>query len=290
MKKYTLLFLFFIFYFSANAQIENSLLWEISGKNLKQPSYIYGTIHLVPEDDFFFYDYWLEKLFASDILVLETDINLSFTEQLSLVDKIKLPDKKTIEDYMSQEDFLSMKSYLLDTLEVSKTTYKFCLTGKPFFVASLIYNDVIEGNKISYEQYLSKKAKKRKIKILGLETIDFQFSLVDSISIEEQIKMFLFDPEKEKQKDIVEEFNTLSKYYKKQDLNTIEELTYNEADAFFVQNFVIKRNMDWIPKIKGILNKKTAFIAVGAAHLPGEYGIINLLKKEGYTVKPVTKE
>ena len=47
------------------------------------------------------------------------------------------------------------------------------------------------------------------------------------------------------------------------------------------------RNKKWVKELKEIMKKESVFVAVGAGHLTGEYGLINLLKKEGYTVEPL---
>ena len=290
MKKTYFLTIFLISTFVVFGQQkqENCLLWEISGNGMKQPSYIFGTIHLIPEDDFLFYDQWLEKFKECEILVLEADINMTVFEQLALAKKMKLPDEKTLKDYMTEAEFQSFNSYLIDTLEVSTTNYNVCLAYKPFFSYSLLLNNAIPGKKIVYEQYLSKKAKKNRMKVIGLETIDFQLSLVDEISIEDQISLFLFDFDKAEQSNLKNEYNKLLEFYINQDLNNIMNLeAENEDEDYFYQNFLVNRNKDWIKKIDAIFKRKIAFIAVGAAHLPGENGVLQLLTDEGYTVKPV---
>jgi uncharacterized protein len=293
MKKtlFTFIFILSAFFVLGQESEENCLLWEISGNGLEQPSYIFGTVHLIPEDDFFFFDEWLEKLNTCDVLVLEADIDLGIMKQLSLIPKMKLPKKTTLEDYMTEEEFLAFYSFVIDTLQIKSSTYNVCLAYKPFFSYSLILNEVIPGKKIVYEQYLSDKAKKNKMKIIGLETIDFQISLIDSISIKDQIPMFLFDYKKEKQTDLKSEYDKTLSLYKNQDLVGISDLEDegDEDEAYFYQKFLVDRNIDWIGKIKAIFKKRTAFIAVGAAHLPGETGVLQLLRNEGYTVVPVCK-
>jgi uncharacterized protein YbaP (TraB family) len=60
-----------------------------------------------------------------------------------------------------------------------------------------------------------------------------------------------------------------------------------EFSPEFYSNFIVKRNQKWIPVIAELIQKKSAFIAVGAAHLPGEEGVLHLLKESGYTITPV---
>ncbi len=290
MRKYIIILLSFLFVGNLNAQQNknNCLLWEITGNGLKKPSYLFGTIHLIPKKDFFFYDNWLEKLEECDVLVLETDIDLSFKEQMALLPKMQLPDNKKVSDFMEPDEFKAFDKYLKDSLEISSTTYKICMSYKPFFAYSLIMNEVLPGKKVIYEQYLSKKAKKNKMYITKLEELDFQFSLIDKIPVENQIKLFLFDSQKPEQTNIKREYDKMLQYYKNQDLTGIANLEKeSQDDDEFYENFLVNRNVDWIAKIKAITSKKTAFIAVGAAHLPGKTGVISLLREAGFTLKPV---
>jgi uncharacterized protein YbaP (TraB family) len=72
-------------------------------------------------------------------------------------------------------------------------------------------------------------------------------------------------------------------------LNGLYEAVTAESNEIpdFNQNFLVKRNTNWIPIIEKQISKKATFIAVGAAHLPGENGVIQLLKSKGYQVVPV---
>ena len=77
--------------------------------------------------------------------------------------------------------------------------------------------------------------------------------------------------------------------YKKQDLKKLEDMMV-ETDpgmAGFTDVLLYHRNQNWVKKLKLLMPDKSLMIAVGAGHLPGEKGVINLLRKEGYTVTPV---
>ena len=100
--------------------------------------------------------------------------------------------------------------------------------------------------------------------------------------------MFLFDFSKIKQTDIKKDYQEILDLYIAQNLNRISALEEDtNYDTSFYQNFIINRNTNWIPIIESYMQNKSSFIAVGAAHLPGEYGVLKLLENKGYTVKPV---
>ncbi|MBN2664679.1 MAG: TraB/GumN family protein [Bacteroidales bacterium] len=289
-KIFFILFFILLNYLSFSQQdtIENCLLWEISGNGLSESSYIYGTVHIIPADKFFFFDEWIESLEKCKYLILEVDLKIGFFKQLSLLKQMKMPNDSVLSDYMMADEFDAYRSYMIDSLKVSSAKYNMTLIYKPFFTYSLLLDEVIPGQKIFYEKYLTNLAKDNKMKIIGLETIDFQMNLVNDISVANQIPMFLFDFSKKVQTDFKKEYFKLLDLYATQNLTEINNLE-QEADSYpsFYQDFIINRNANWIPIIEKYMLNKPSFIAVGAAHLPGEYGVLKLLENKGYIVKPV---
>ncbi len=279
--------LFGISYFVEAQKIENqnSLIWEISGNELENPSYLFGTIHIIPKKDYFFTDLMKEKFISCEALVMEVDLNMSFKEKIDIAKEIFLPSGKTLKDYMSEDDFNIFSAYILDTLELKKSKLeKRYIRIKPFFTYGLILKDKLGKVKV-YENKLNKLASKNKMKTIGLETIDEQISIVNKISIEDQVEMFLGT----RDYDIIDEYNRLLKAYKQQDISSLYELS-KETDEFadFEQDFLITRNKNWVPEIEKFINHQSTFIAVGALHLGGPEGVINLLREKGYTVRALT--
>ncbi len=261
----------------------NSVFWEISGNGLEKPSFLFGTIHLIPEKDYVFSNTMQTKFDASQILVLEVNIDMSLKEQIEIAKKVILPGAKKLNEFMTEKQFSDFKSYLLDTLKIKKAKFKKILRIKPIFSMALVLSELIE-DPIAYEQKFTKEAKKRKMEIQGLETIEFQMSLMDSISIEEQIKMLVEDDMGNS--NPLEEYYKILEAYKHQDLKKLYDF-FKEDEEFesMEADFLIKRNIKWISGINNIIKKQAAFIAVGAGHLYGEEGLVLLLRKEGYTLK-----
>ena len=86
--------------------------------------------------------------------------------------------------------------------------------------------------------------------------------------------------------------NEMFKAYKEQDLKKLENLLIatDAGIAGFTDILLYHRNQNWVEKLKSLLPKKSLLIAVGAGHLPGEKGVINLLRKEGYKLTPVANK
>ena len=284
-------FLLFVTFFNVNAQTTsenkkyNSVFWEISGNGLEKPSYLLGTLHLIPKADYVFTELMQEKFKGCKTLVLEADIDMSLKQQIEMVKKMMLPEGKTIDEYMTPEQFNEYKSIYLDTLKIKESTFNKIKKMKPIYGQLLILPEIIEKPK-AYEKELSKSAKKNKMSVKGLETLDFQFQILESISIEEQIEMMFKDDNQNN--NPIEEYNIMLNLYKEQNLDSLLILILKDDLMIKLEGKLLTdRNVDWIPKIEDIIKKQTAFIAVGAAHLPGEKGVISLLRAQGYSVKPI---
>jgi uncharacterized protein len=287
---WTVLLLFSINFFGVNAQSTNankecnSTFWEISGNGLPQPSYLFGSLHVMPKADFSLTTVMLEKLNLCKLLVLETEVDLPLKVQIGMVKKAKLPKDKPLNTYMPKDQFEAFQHYLLDSLKLKKLKYKMVLKFKPIFAASILSSAFIK-DPVSYEMELNKRAKKLKMPVKGLETLDFQLDLLNKISIEEQIAMMYSEGQ---YKNAKKDYFDLLSLYKSGDLNKLLQIS-KEDPSFekYDKEILVNRNADWVPKIEGIIKNQQAFITVGAAHLPGELGVIELLRKQGYTVSPL---
>ncbi len=278
------LFLFSLFFNSGFAQY-NSLLWEISGNGLEKPSYLFGTIHLIPKSDYLWTEAMDRALKSSQVLVMEVDMEaLSFSDKMKLATDVVIPDGKTLDELMGHDSYESWVASLVDSLGLKerkiRKRYNRIL---PFYLQGLILKDYL-GKVKMYEKELGKISKRKKLGIMGLESIEFQMSLIKNFSIEEQIEMLA---------DIssVREYFAMVDIYVKQDLDELERFSVTmmteASDGMFMMEFLEKRNKNWIPLIEEMIAQQTCFIAVGALHLPGRLGLIELLIEEGYTVRAI---
>lgn len=263
----------------------SSLLWEISGNGIMNTSYIYGTIHIVDKENFKISDSLKKMLNASKTLALEIDMNMSLGEKIALAKQTFLPDGKTIKDYMSAEEFAKFKKMCVDSLKIKEKKFNKYIRIKPFFLSGILMKEQMKKTE-SYEITLNKMAKKKGLNITGLESIQYQLDVINTISIDEQIKMTLQDMSGSSDNS---DMDKLFSAYNSQNIDSIYSYTAKETEEIpgFLENFIYKRNSNWIPVIEGLIAKQKTFIAVGAAHLGGEKGIVELLRKQGYTLKPI---
>ena len=278
--KTKLTFLILLIFLSISSQAQ--LLYKIEGKDLQKPSYIYGTIHIMPKKQFAISEAITTALKECESLVMEVDINMDLKTKIDAAQRSMLPNGKTIADITSAENAQKIKQFCVDSLHWKESKYVRMSRLTPFFLTSIILQDLI-GKSKSFELELNKLAEKNKMTTLGLETIQMQMDLVNEVPYEEQIKLLLQGLTTNNS-----EFNTMLNCYLKQDLNKLGELM-NEADLSpeFNANFLVKRNQNWIPQISKMAQEKPIFIAVGAGHLPGDQGVLNLLQEAGYTVTPI---
>jgi uncharacterized protein YbaP (TraB family) len=263
---------------TGNDNSHRAILYEISGKGLQTSSYLFGTVHLIPKDQFEFPQILPDRMDRVDALVLEVDINIPIKEQISMVQRMMLPNNSTLKEYMDDEMYNTTVNYFIDSMQVSEKKVQRYMHFKPVHLLGFILIEYY-GNTESYEQNLYKAAIKHDKEILALETLDFQLDLLDSISIEEQLKDFSVS-------ELIYEYEALLDVYLKYDIEELEK--YMEEDEDFEdyeEMLMIKRNYNWLPKLVEFMTDKSVFVAVGAGHLMGEEGIIRLLENEGYIVK-----
>jgi uncharacterized protein YbaP (TraB family) len=268
----------------------SSLLWEISGNGLEKPSYLFGTIHIIPKEDYFWTDLMEAKFQESEKLVLEIDMGKNqMMMMLSMMSKMRMEDGKTLQDLLTAEEYKSVNDYFIDNIGMSLTTFDHM---KPIFTSMMISQGEAGGmdmkKSISYEMEMVEKAKKRKMKIDGLETAAYQISIFDSIPYETQAQMLVEAISTEADSNDTT-FDDLIELYKGQDLEGLYRLITEEDSEIesYEDILLVTRNKNWIPLIAKMTAKQQTFIAVGAGHLPGKNGVINLLIAEGFTMKPL---
>jgi len=135
-----------------------------------------------------------------------------------------------------------------------------------------------------------KEAGERNLSIEGLETALYQAGLFDSIPYKQQAESLLKAINGADKDD--ETIAKMLEAYRAQDLEKLEQLTVSEEGGMegYLDLLLYNRNHNWVEKFGSITSQGSYLFAVGAGHLPGERGVLNLLRQKGYTVKPVNNE
>lgn len=285
---------------SASAQ----LLYKISGKDLKAPSYIIGTFHLANAT-------FVDKIAGVKDALTATDQvfgEVPFDDMLN-PDTLKviqaammLPDGQTLKTVLSAEQYKKLDAVLTQMMGVrlsnpqvsaqmgkmSPATLSAQLQVLMFMQKHMGEFDPSHG----FDQYFQTQAKHNNEPIGGLETVAFQITLLyKSYDMQRQVEqlMCMIDNMDFYEK-IVEK---MAQAFYAQDIDALkaamEEKLGNTCDATPKEwaQFIDNRNADWVRKMPAIMAAKPTFFAVGAGHLPGPKGVLQLLKDIGYTVEAV---
>lgn len=260
-------------------------IWEVKSKtNL---CYLLGSIHLLEEENYPL-DPVFEKVFnRADILIFEVNLDqVSNLENQSLISrKAKLKSGESIKTWLSEDSYQLLKSEIqsmglnLNTLEYYKPWYIAIMIGQ-FKLYEMGFKP-----QFGIDLYFYHKAKSRNKAVYGLETASFQTELLNQMDAKTQEMLLL---------QTLEDFMVIKKdlhqiiiAWETGNSHLLEKIlleSFHEYPQIYKQ-LIIKRNQDWLKKIKLYLGKnKNVLIVVGTGHLIGNYGLVNLLKKDGFSV------
>ena len=282
MKKYFLTIGIICFACTTFAQ---SILWRVSGRDLKAPSYLYGTIH-IQDRRVFAFDSTVWHCFNS-CEALAVEVLLDQVDYSTVLEKMMLPKDQSLAKMLSKEDFA-----LLDSLCKAKlgSGALFLLNMKPFFLSSALQQaDLPKEMPLALDLFFLKQARNRGMHCYGLEDYMDQIKATDAISLDDQLK--ILRQTLHETADVAASFDSLVLAYLAFDMETITQML---EDTVLPDNFnkvlVEKRNQTMYKGFRKLAKKQRVFCAVGTAHLPGDKGVIGLLRKKGYTVEPVKFE
>ncbi len=272
---------------TSKTQIADSgILYKITGKNLKKPSYLLGTFHLICEKDLFPRETIKSYVDQTEKLMLEIDLSDPSVTQKT-IQKLTLADGKTAKDFMKAEDYAKVDALFKDYVGVSYDNFqKFA----PFLATTvLMTSPKIIGCQATpgYDKLLADTATANKMPIVGLETIEDELAAINVQPLDKQFEALTkvaADPEK-----FAADFKNLYRVYLTRnsgELYKIMEVQFKDAPDS-QEKLLDERNAKWLPVIEKNIAATSAFIAVGGGHLGGEKGVINLLRKKGYTLTPI---
>ena len=263
---------------------DNTFFWKIEGNGLEQPSFLFGTIHMIPEEHYHLGASVEKAISNADLLITEVKMSdlssLAFSSDLNYdgnwIDSLSESDQRIILDAL--HDALGLND------NMSKTMFG---TKKPFLAYSSMMLKELSADSKSYEREINQLANEADIENLGLEDAGFQLTLFDAIPMDSVIAWMIESIlEEEEASDELEEM-FLS--YKNEDMVGMVKLMHESSPELMAYEdvFLTDRNKSWIPIIVEKSKTNSCFIAVGAGHLPGENGVIELLRNEGYTLTPL---
>lgn len=274
-------------------KLKKSLLWQVRENRSTYPSFIFGTIHAMPENQFKIPARVHELVGLANTYYGE----LNFSDQQALakamINNVRMKNGTTLKELLTNEEYQLVKNYF----ENESTSQEAILIGfaqlekwKPLLLTSVLVKDIINMPIKAYDTELYNLAKEKNKKIAGLETAEYQFKLFDEIDYKIQAQNLV--------KSIKEMHNTSEKnslyqmiaLYKNMDIVGLHKLIVHDGSQMFEEKLINDRNTNWVPIIEKSIKKECTFFAVGAGHLAGPKGLIRQLQKKGYLVEPVKLE
>lgn len=238
--------------FAQTINYDNELLWEISGNGLSSKSYLYGSLHSNDKRLFRLSDSTYFAMDKAQAFVLETDLFSLFEDWDTRREDVKV-------------HFDNKGNPYTGTNKASKTTYG-SEDGMPQFLDAY------------FQEYCYNSGKK----FYPLESVEDQLDLISNWNGPEfnGVNYNSLNNTQEKMID----------YYVKGDIYTLDRMMQTNLSLFpgMYDDLIVKRNEIMLKGIDSIIKKQSTFIAVGAGHLSGEKGLINLLRKKGYKLRKVT--
>jgi uncharacterized protein len=292
MKIKILIILLSFFPLFAQAQ----LLWKITGKNLKKPSYLYGTMHTSHEKAFKLVDSLVVKIASCESYAGEMILDPSML--FAVMQQIFMGKDTTLQTLLSPEEYKTVKKVLDEKLSMMSPIAE---RIKPMFTSILLGEGGMEGLQMPdanesknkrkpLDLYLQDEATKRSLPLVGLETLEEQMNVFNNISLKSQAQMLLQEVTnigKDSTADTGME--KMLDWYAEQKLDSLYEYASKEFanEPALSYQILTKRNINMADRIEKLILEKSAFIAIGAAHLPDTQGVIELLRKKKFKVEPV---
>lgn len=267
------------------------LLWKVSGNKLKNPSYLLGTHHFMPLslcDTLSGFDkaFSSSKQFYGEISFADS----ANTKAFDNIPKMELlPKNQSLADFYTPEEYEEILQYTESIIGYRPRLITFT-PGAFYLFLTITFPETQSSSKTEYiDDGLQRRALADGKAVGGLESVELGANLLwggdmkkDAAKLLETVR----DPANSKD-SLASARLLLDKAYSNQNLDLLYDMVKQGLDEDEYQDFVSKRNLSWLPIMEEAMKKCCTFFAVGGGHLPGEEGLITLLRKQGYTVEPV---
>ena len=278
-------------------RVSAQLLWKVRGNGLQKPSYIFGTHHLAP----------------LSVLEMVPGFQQAFDESQAIIGEIKMPESgfdglaaqllpyltapadSVLSKLLTPEEFQEADLVFQNEVGTGLTMIQ---TLRPVVMQSMYSMKLVRESMPDFnpaeqlDLYLQQQGAAAGKTIAGLETPELQAQLLyQTVPLDMQAHDLLRSL-REKDK-LVESARKLTDAYLSQDLKALDRYMNDEnadtpeAEKPFMEALIVNRNKNWVKEMPELMKCAPTMFVVGAGHLPGKQGVIELLKKAGYRVTPV---
>ncbi|SFW27593.1 TraB/GumN family protein [Chitinophaga sancti] len=268
---------------AAIAQQRKGLLWEISGNGLKQPAYLFGTVHV--------YDTTLYALPQLPAGLVDKIDKVYFEMDYSKIDQAELMASILIKDSAQYLNKLLDTGAIASLKKLSASSPMLKMMGnqiyavKPFILMSWISAGGTKAATVDFELFKMMVAQQKPVG--GLETVKEQMAAVDAVPLSKQADMLA--KALDGRFSLEQQVSRVTEVYTRQELDNLMTVLNDNipVDASFDDAIRLNRNVTMADKIAAILRTEHPLIAVGAGHFGNNDGLIALLEKKGYSLKSV---
>ena len=255
-------------------------LWSVDRDDLAGTSFLFGTVHLKAESVFGYLDAGIKKMEACDAVA--TEFNLDEAQGLSTATSLDLPEDYALSEYLGKRKLAKLEKIFERETGLPLDSF---INMHPFVISSFLTQAIMPDEmSLSLDETIWKVGKDLGKSPHGLETYESQIELIQSLSLKKQVKQL---------KEIIQNFKTFGKQqnklielYAQADLPKLNKMALKQAKGFR-KAMVFDRNKNMVEAFLEIAQKESLFAAVGAGHLPGEKGMLRMLKKAGCKIKPI---
>ncbi|MEJ5091982.1 hypothetical protein GEO21_18280 [Sphingobacterium faecium] len=282
MKKLSLMAIiaFIVATLTVRAQ-ENAILWKISGNGLDKDSYILGTMHLMCEEDYLLKDKIKNLIPLVDVITFE--VNIGSEENKPIIPEMMKPDSNFLKGLTKAE--LTQMDSILTSQQLSIQMLDMMSPAVFITLLSLKSLECSDPRKVkTMETDIQALATASNKKIDDLETLKFQMDMLNNMFKASDLLEYLKK---------IDEMPAISKKmvtaYQTENLKDMETIIYDNSymSKEDLANFLTKRNINWMNKIPSKMLASSHLFAVGAGHLVGKNGLLNLLTAKGYKLTPI---
>lgn len=285
-KKHLLLVLVVAVSYAGAAQDNLPILWEVTGNGLAKPSYLLATIKFVGEKEYFMPPEAIAKMKNCKSFAIEDPVDHHAQHELNQA--LHFPKGQSLACVMTAEDYPLVVQLFEREFGITKSVFekKYARLKPLAFSIAMTRLSLHEGVKF-YDIELLKITKRNGLQSYSLEAIDREAQALNSFAMGEQVKALLQSVNDFEIQKV--EFRKLMADYPHGNLEEIFAYTLHPLDnnESFINEFYLRRNREWEPKLERKMGENPSFIAVGVSYLEGREGLLELLRAKGYVLTPV---
>ena len=262
-----------------------SLLWQVTGNGLVKPSDIFGTMHLMCAEDAVVSPSLKAVLKKVQQVYFEVDMDHAGTLLGGVVD-FNMKQDSQLKDFLTEDEYEQVRMFFKEHQPM--LPFEMLERQHPLILSSGLYEFFLPcQEKNGAEVKIAELSHKLGKPTGGLESLAFQQHIFDSIPYDQQAK------------DLVKTINNVEHFkqsmhdmlavYKSQDIEKLQQLTMQDESGVstHLDMLLYNRNNNWVTSMQTIMKDTSTLFAVGAGHLAGENGVLDLLRKQGFSTQPI---